>query len=72
MLEKFEEVNALESEVVHVIIQDKTIYFLSEENYKLSHMLQTSEETENDKIEKKEKEKIENILQLQCSTIQRK
>ena len=72
MLEKFEEVNALESEVVHVIIQDKTIYFLSEENYKLSYMLQTSEETENDKIEKKEKEKIENILQLQCSTIQRK
>ena len=35
-------------------------------------MLQTSEEIENDKIEKKEKEKIENILQLQCSTIQRK
>ena len=35
-------------------------------------MLQTSEEVENDKIEKKEKEKIENILQLQCSTIQRK
>ena len=62
----------LESEVVHVIIQNKSIYFLSEENYKLSYMLQTSEETENDKIEKKEKEKIENILQLQCSTIQRK
>ena len=35
-------------------------------------MLQTSEEIENDKIEKKEKEKIENILQLQCSAIQRK
>ena len=64
--------NALESEVVDVIIQDKTIYFLPEENYKLSYMLQTSEEIENDKIEKKEKEKIENILQLQCSTIQRK
>ena len=72
MLEKFEVANALESEVVDVIIQDKTIYFLSEENYKLSYMLQTSEEIENDKIEKKEKEKIENILQLQCSTIQRK
>ena len=72
MLEKFEEANALESEVVDVIIQDKTIYFLSEENYKLSYMLQTSEEIENYKIEKKEKEKIENILQLQCSAIQRK
>ena len=72
MLEKFEEANALESEVVDVIIQDKTIYFLSEENYELSYMLQTSEEIENYKIEKKEKEKIENILQLQCSTIQRK
>ena len=71
-MEKFEEANVLESEVVHVIIQNKSIYFLSEENYKLSYMLQTSEETENDKIEKKEKEKIENILQLQCSTIQRK
>ena len=64
--------NALESEVVDVIIQDKTIYFLSEENYELSYMLQTSEEIENYKIEKKEKEKIENILQLQCSAIQRK
>ena len=62
----------LESEVVDVIIQDKTIYFLSEENYELSYMLQTSEEIENYKIEKKEKEKIENILQLQCSAIQRK
>ena len=72
MLEKFEVANALESEVVDVIIQDKTIYFLSEENYKLSYMLQTSEEIENYKIEKKEKEKIENILQLQCSAIQRK
>ena len=72
MLEKFEEANALESEVVDVIIQDKTIYFLSEENYELSYMLQTSEEIENYKIEKKEKEKIENILQLQCSAIQRK
>ena len=72
MLEKFEVANALESEVVDVIIQDKTIYFLSEENYELSYMLQTSEEIENYKIEKKEKEKIENILQLQCSAIQRK
>ena len=72
MLKKFEEANTLESEVVDVIIQDKTIYFLSEENYKLPYMLQISEEVENDKIEKKEKEKIENILQLQCSTIQRK
>ena len=39
--------NALESEVVDVIIQDKTIYFLSEENYELSYMLQTSEEIKN-------------------------
>ena len=34
-------------------------------------MLQTSEEIKIEKIDKK-KEQIENILQLQCSTIQRK
>ena len=33
----------LESEVVDVIIQDKTIHFLSGENYELSYMLQTEE-----------------------------
>ena len=61
----------LEREVVDVIIQDKTIYFLLKKTINYLICCKHQKRLKIEKIDKK-KEQIENILQLQCSTIQRK